>query len=603
MVRLSKVRGIAEDSMEIQGLRHVPIHGVGALVSHVDAMLALLRRRHYDLLSSGTVDDDIGSNGTLKRGAAAVAASPHGEEKGTSSSRNDSRVGSGTPGLPLSPLHSIGAVVQTWPFDESKNDSESGVIDVSAVDLSRLAQADGLVSQPPELAGTFTAAAGAAASSATAASAPSVKLPPISSTPSRPSAKAKTWAGSAGASAGATTPLSSSLPRALGGGMAGEGDLAGAAAAADARFTSPTPPPGKGPGSGLGVTTPSLRSALHIVTPGTSGTGVSGGGGAPRSLAAGTPKSVGSAFTRPGTTGLLSPKQRVAAAVDRSLLRSVGMDAATAVEIDAVVAAHTHFRQHSSLAMRAFAHARSELQEEFDSDSEDGRLGRTRTSYSVGDGRQGGLSRASSNGQLRAALASLDRRSASPGREDVLPAGADASFERDERSFHNAMDEIVRSFGRLVIRQVVDTRSSARAVLLLHTVCGLPVARRPRLADVVTALQSHVLQQFDNDLDGIVAGVEATQQRGAAPSEFFRNWPPLASKVAFCRSCKSRIRIGTTLVASIGRGVMGAVVHQRALAIARQLDTLESRSVIVVAVAVAVAVVVVDFCLVMWKRF
>jgi hypothetical protein len=598
--------------MEIQALRHVPIHGVLTLVNHVDAMLALLKRRRYDLLSSGTVDDDIGSSDFSRSTLTAAAA---GEEKHSPRPDNAdaTRAGPATPhtaihsapsapqSAQLTPLASADVSIHGWPLSDAKPDSDS-IVDVSAVDLSRLQHADGVahsVDFPGDPAGGALAPVGEAAlsvshvgadaSGVSAATAPSLRLPPIVSTPSKSSSgKASTWAGPGSKPAGAT-PLASAR---LAGTTPEPDDLAGAAALADARFLSPQPPvSGRRDG---GATTPSLRSALHIVPTPPSGRP----GSAAAAAGVNTPRSTASAFTK-ATTGMLSPSQKAAAAVDRVLARSVGMDAATAVEIEAVNAAHTHFRGGSSLAMRAFAHTnRTDLEDDADSDMEDLRPTSRSRSTSVQGDRSGALSRASSHGQIRAALASLERRSSiSPSRRGESADKMDASFvagtgghgsalaspevsfERDERSFRGAMDEIVRGFGRLVIRQVVDTRSSARAVLLLHTVFALPVAKRPRLAEVVSALQSHVLHQFDGDLDGILLGVDAMLRRGAAPSDFFRNWPPLASKVAFCRSCKDRIRVGMTLISTVGRGMTGPVVSQRAQAIMRQLDAVETKCV------------------------
>jgi hypothetical protein len=151
-------------------------------------------------------------------------------------------------------------------------------------------------------------------------------------------------------------------------------------------------------------------------------------------------------------------------------------------------------------------------------------------------------------------------------------------FERDEAAFHAAVEEMVRLFGRALVRQVCATRSAVHAAALLHGVALLPIVRRPTLGDVVAALQGHVLQLFTGELDAIQVALRDMLDGGGTgagfrASELFRNWPPLAAKLAFCRSCKTRVAACGVFV----RGEAASALVQRSDRVSGLLDIVEQR--------------------------
>ena len=203
------------------------------------------------------------------------------------------------------------------------------------------------------------------------------------------------------------------------------------------------------------------------------------------------------------------------------------------------------------------------------------------------------MSKVFSVGALRSALAALESgkgrslpgRSSTSGAGDGGPSGSPTPapvFERDEASFHAAVEEMVRLFGRALVRQVCATRSAVHAAALLHAVAALPIVQRPALADVVAALHGHVLQLFSNELDAIQGSLRDMLDAGGAAtvvkgSDLFRNWPPLAAKLAYCRSCKTRVAACAALVRVEGAASGAGALAQRAERVSGLLDIVEQR--------------------------
>ncbi len=517
--RLSKIRVMALDIVEVRKLQRVPVHGVADVVAHVERMVSVLRHRRYDLLDMVSEEPVLWR--ALYRG------------KDPDSSANSVSVANADDVI-------VTMDVEATPSRGDGNSGDGGFRSPTPpLRLPRIAEAH-------------------AGRNSTPARAPTSR--PQSSPASR-----------RGDSFVAAAPAGSVADAAVNGSVGGGGD---------AKLVTPQPPSRP---TVMTTTTPSLRSSRHLLV---------------------SPSEFRAVAKVHGT--ILSPEQKAVASVARHLDTPVGMDSATAVEADAVNSAFVHFRQRSSLAVRSHAGA-ADLEAGADDPSLADTAGRM-TRVGLLDDALPGRSLAANwqerdlPAHLRSVVALLDGSSVAAARGDDSSSGGGPSFERDHKSFCRMMEHAVLSLGRLLLRQVVASKSSTNAILLVFAVSSAPLFKRTVLRQVVDALHVHCVQQFERELDATVSTLRSLDvapevsldpaSASASPVtvppfashapqqrlQQFRNWPPFAGRAAWARANAIRIRSSVALLQSIGgSAVVTPAVLQASVALCSDLDAFQQR--------------------------